>query len=56
MWQQQAVHAAWQPRSPVSIVFDDKVWIFSGKHTGADDRWGGDLWQMTPGLTHESGD
>ncbi len=46
-WEQQAEHAAWAPRSPVSVVFDDKLWIFSGKHTGADDNWGGDLWQMT---------
>ena len=46
LWQQQAEHAAWEPRSPVSVVFDDSIWIFSGKHTGAEDNWGGDLWQM----------
>ncbi len=46
-WEQQTEHAAWAPRSPVSVVFDDKLWIFSGKHTGGDDNWGGDLWQMT---------
>ena len=46
VWQQQAEHAAWEPRSPVSVVFDDSIWIFSGKHTGAEDNWGGDLWQM----------
>ena len=46
VWQQQAEHAAWEPRSPVSVVFDDSIWIFSGKHTCAEDNWGGDLWQM----------
>ena len=34
-------------RSPISVVFHDKIWIYSGKHTGFDDNWGGDLWQMT---------
>jgi hypothetical protein len=33
--------------SPISVVFHDKIWIYSGKHTGFDDNWGGDLWQMT---------
>jgi hypothetical protein len=28
------------------VVFHDKIWIYSGKHTGFDDNWGGDLWQM----------
>ena len=37
----------WAPRSPISVVFHDKIWIYSGKHTGFDDNWGGDLWQMT---------
>ncbi len=46
-WNRQAEHAEWAPRAPISIVFDDKIWIYSGKHTGADDNWGGDLWQMT---------
>ncbi len=46
-WNRQAEHANWAPRSPVSIVFNEKIWIFSGKHTGAPDNWGGDLWQMT---------
>ena len=46
-WARQAEHAPWAPRSPIAIVFDDRIWIYSGKHTGADDNWGGDLWQMT---------
>jgi hypothetical protein len=46
-WNRQAVHAPWAPRSPIAIVFQDKIWIYSGKHTGAIDNWGGDLWQMT---------
>jgi N-acetylneuraminic acid mutarotase len=46
-WSRQVDHAAWAPRSPVSVVFHDKIWIYSGKHTGFDDNWGGDLWQMT---------
>ena len=46
-WSRQAEHAPWGPRDPVSLVFGDKVWIYSGKHTGGTDSWGGDLWQMT---------
>ena len=46
-WTQQALHAPWGPRLPVAIVFQDKIWIYSGKHTGGTDNWGGDLWQMT---------
>jgi hypothetical protein len=46
-WQRQAEHAPWAPRFPVAIVFQDRIWIYSGKHTGANDSWGGDLWQMT---------
>ena len=45
-WEQQAEHAPWAERAPISVVFDDRIWIYSGKHTGADDNWGGDLWQM----------
>jgi hypothetical protein len=33
----------------ISVVFHDKIWIYSGKHTGFDDNWGGDLWQMITG-------
>ena len=48
-WTRQTDHAPWGPRSPIAVVFRDKIWIYSGKHTGADDNWGGDLWQMTTG-------
>jgi hypothetical protein len=47
IWKRQAVHAPWAPRSPIATVFRNKIWIYSGKHTGAADNWGGDLWQMT---------
>jgi N-acetylneuraminic acid mutarotase len=46
-WTRQTDHAPWAPRSPISVVFQGKIWIYSGKHTGSDDNWGGDLWQMT---------
>jgi N-acetylneuraminic acid mutarotase len=46
-WERQAEHAPWAERAPISVVFDDRIWIYSGKHTGADDNWGGDLWQMS---------
>ena len=46
-WNRQAEHAPWAPRLPVATVFHDKIFIYSGKHTGATDNWGGDLWQMT---------
>jgi hypothetical protein len=46
-WYRQTDHAPWAPRSPISVVFQHKIWIYSGKHTGADDNWGGDVWQMT---------
>lgn len=45
-WQRQAEHAPWTPRFPVATVFQDKIWIFSGKHNGSDNSWGGDVWQM----------
>jgi len=46
-WNRQAEHAPWAPRSPVVTVFRDHLWIYSGKHTGGRDNWGGDLWQMS---------
>jgi hypothetical protein len=46
-WMPQAEHAPWGPRMPLSVVYQDKLWIFSGKHTGSTDSWGGDVWQMT---------
>jgi hypothetical protein len=50
-WNRQAEHAPWGPRSPLVTVFRDRLWIYSGKHTGGSDNWGGDIWQMsaTPG-------
>ena len=48
-WSRQSDHAPWAPRSPISVVFHDRIWIYSGKHTGFDDNWGGDLWQMITG-------
>src|SRR5215472_165431 len=46
-WVRQAEHAPWGPRSPRTIVYKDKLWIFSGKHTGGRDNWGGDIWTMS---------
>jgi N-acetylneuraminic acid mutarotase len=46
-WNRQAEHAPWAPRDPIAMVYQDKIWIYSGKHTGGRDSWGGDLWQMT---------
>lgn len=48
-WSRQTDHAPWGPRSGGhSIVYGGKLWIFSGKHTGAADSWGGDIWTMSP--------
>jgi len=46
-WLQQTEHAPWAPRSPRTIVYKDRLWIFSGKHTGFTDNWGGDIWTMS---------
>lgn len=46
-WVRQAEHAPWAPRSPRTVVYKDKLWIFSGKHTGGKDNWGGDIWTMS---------
>ena len=46
-WQMQVKHAPWTVRSgATSIVFKDKLWIYSGKHTGGKYNWGGDIWTM----------
>jgi hypothetical protein len=46
-WLPQAEHGPWSPRSGgTSVVFQDKLWLFSGKHTGSPDNWGGDIWTM----------
>jgi len=47
-WTRLAEHAPWGPRSPRWVVFRDRLWVFSGKHTGASDSWGGDVWVMPP--------
>jgi Galactose oxidase, central domain/Kelch motif len=46
-WNRQAEHAPWAERAPLAINYQDEIWMYSGKHTGGDDNWGGDLWQMT---------
>jgi hypothetical protein len=46
-WLQQFEHAPWTVRSAMhSIVFKNKLWIFSGKHTGRQYNWGGDIWTL----------
>jgi hypothetical protein len=45
-WTRQTASAPWAPRSPRTVVFKDRVWIYSGKHTGGDDNWAGDVWTM----------
>ena len=49
-WTKQADHAPWSERSAANtIVFQNMLWIFSGKHTGDDPIWQGDIWVMNPG-------
>ena len=48
-WTEQTEHAPWGPRDPLTVVYKDALWIYSGKHTGANDSWGGDLWAMSAG-------
>ncbi len=48
-WTIQMEHAPWGPRDPLTVVYKDKLWIYSGKHTGGDDSWGVDLWAMAAG-------
>jgi len=46
-WLQQYEHAPWTARSAAhSIVFKNMLWIFSGKHTGGQHNWGGDIWTL----------
>ncbi len=48
-WTEQTEHAPWGPRVPLTVVYKDALWIYSGKHTGANDTWSGDLWAMSAG-------
>ncbi|GGH48854.1 hypothetical protein GCM10007423_50360 [Dyadobacter endophyticus] len=46
-WYRYAEHAPWSVRSGGnSVVFHDQMWIFSGKHTGANPVWKGDVWAL----------
>lgn len=48
-WMRQAEHAPWTVRSGGnSVVFKDQLWLFSGKHTGSNPVWKGDIWALTP--------
>jgi hypothetical protein len=50
IWNKQTEHAPWTVRSgATSIVFKNRLWIFSGKHTGGKYNWGGDIWTMRVG-------
>jgi hypothetical protein len=45
----QTNNAPWTPRSGgFSVVFQDKLWLYGGKHTGHDDSFSGDIWTMEP--------
>ena len=46
IWKRQAEHAPGRHASRSPSSSSDKIWIYSGKHTGGTDNWGGDLWQM----------
>ncbi|WP_342083672.1 hypothetical protein [Dyadobacter sp. OTU695] len=46
-WGRYAEHAPWSVRSGGnSVVFQNQLWIYSGKHTGADPVWKGDVWVL----------
>lgn len=46
-WTRQAEHAPWTVRSGGnSVVFQDQLWLFSGKHTGSNPVWKGDIWAL----------
>lgn len=46
-WTQETENAPWDERSTAnSVVFQDKIWIYSGKHTGNDPGWLGDAWVL----------
>ncbi|WP_428657418.1 hypothetical protein [Runella sp.] len=31
----------------ISVVFKNKLWLFSGKHTDGKHNWGGDVWTLS---------
>ena len=46
-WIQLEDHAPWSTRTwESSIVFKNKLWIYSGK-TGREDSWSGEVWTLT---------
>lgn len=46
-WTRQAEHAPWTVRSGVnSVVFNNQLWLFSGKHTRSNPVWKGDIWAL----------
>lgn len=48
-WMRQAEHAPWTVRSGGnSVVFKNQLWLYSGKHTGGNPVWKGDVWALTP--------
>jgi N-acetylneuraminic acid mutarotase len=52
-WVQQAEHAPWTVRSGVnSVVFKDQLLLFSGKHTGGNPVWRGDIWALKKRTSH----
>ncbi|WP_353718370.1 hypothetical protein [Dyadobacter sp. 676] len=46
-WTRHDGHAPWSVRSGLhSVVFRDQIWLFSGKHTGGNPVWKGDIWVL----------
>jgi hypothetical protein len=46
-WTRQDDAAPWSPRSGAhNVVFRDELWMYSGKHTGDDPVWQGDIWTL----------
>ena len=45
-WKLEFAAAPWSKRSTFySAVFNDRIWLFSGK-TGREDSWAGDIWAL----------
>jgi hypothetical protein len=46
-WILEEKHAPWTVRSGSnSVVYKDQLWLYSGKHTGGNPVWKGDIWVM----------